>query len=362
MQRPLQPQIASVFETEELKGFSRSLTELHWLLLILVLLYFFIPSREITDTDALIAAMVGYAVFITVFRYLGPQHQASGWKLALESGAMITFISLSLWHTGLTESPLLNLYLLVIISCAITLGKAMTFLEVALIACCYLYIGYAEHGTALFAGETFTTLMTRFSPFLLVAYVTSLLAEDIIRANRKIMLLSQTDELTGLLNMRAFNLVLEKEIARAQRYQVPFTIVMIDIDGLKDINDGHGHEAGSRLLAAVADVLRSCTRKSDILARYGGDEFIILMTHTCLRQAAVPAERMRNAIRNTTLAIKDGDLSVSASIGIASFPENTRDAGAVLDKADSALYQSKQGGRNKATWCRDKALAAAACA
>ena len=362
MQQQTEPPSASVFHTEELRGFSRSLTELHWLLVILVLLYFFIPTREITNSDALIATLVGYAVFIIVSRYLVPQPRETRWKLALESWAMITFISVTLWHTGLTESPLLNLYLMVIIACAITLGKTMTFLMVALIACSYLYMGYAAHGEALFARETFTILMARFSPFLLVAYVTSILADDIIRASRKIVRLSQTDDLTGLLNLRAFNLVLEKEIARAQRYQEPFTIVMIDIDGLKDINHRYGHAAGSQLVAAVAGAVSGCVRRSDILARYGGDEFVILMTHTSLGQAVVPAERIRNAIRGTTLAINDTHLGVSASIGIASFPDNTRDAGAVLDKADSALRQSKQAGRDRLTWCSDRAVSAAACA
>lgn len=362
MQQQTEPPSASVLETEELRGFSRSLTALHWLLVILVLLYLFIPTREITNSDVLIATLVGYAVFIIVSRYLVSQPRETRWKLALESLAMIAFISVTLWHTGLTESPLLNLFLVVIIASAITLGKAITFLMVALIACGYLYMGYAAHGTNLFAGETFTSLMARFSPFLLAAYVTSMLAEDFIRASRKIMRLSQTDDLTGLLNMRAFNLVLEKEIARGQRYQEPFTIVMIDVDGLKDINDRHGRAAGSRLVAAVAGAVNGCVRKSDVLARYGEDEFVILMTHTSLGQAVVPAERIRKAICSTALAINDTHLGVSASIGIASFPDNTRDAGAVLDKAHSALCQSKKDGGDKVTWCSERAVSAAACA
>lgn len=362
MLKKVYPRLTSVLETEELRSFSRSIAELQWLLVILVLLYFFIPTREITNNDALIITLVSYASFIIAFRYLKLLPQETRWKLALETWAMIAFISVVIWHTGLIESPLLNLYLLVIIACAITLGKVMTFLEVALIACCYLYMGYTLHATALFVPETFTALMARFTPFLLVAYVTSMLATDILKAKQKITLLSQTDDLTGLLNMRAFNLVLEKEIARARRYEEPFTVVMIDVDGLKTINDRYGHEAGSHLVRAVAGSISGCVRKPDVLARYGGDEFVILMAHTGTRQAIVPAERILKAIRNTTLTVKGKHINASASIGIASFPDNVRDAGKVVDKADAALYQSKQGGRNKVTWYEPPSDAGTACA
>jgi diguanylate cyclase (GGDEF)-like protein len=362
MEENLNQRLASVLEAEELKGFARSIAELQLLLVILVLLYFFIPTREITNSDALVVAMISYSTFIIVIRYLNLLPRETRWKLAVETWAMISFISVVLWHTGLVESPLLNLYLLVIIACAITLGKIMTFLEVALIACCYLFMGYQAYATALFAPETFTMMMARFSPFLLVAYVTSMLAADILRAKKKITMLSQTDDLTSLLNMRAFNLVLQKEIACARRYASPFTLVMIDVDGLKTINDRYGHTAGSRLIKAVARSVRHCVRASDVVARYGGDEFVILMANTSTRDAIVPAEHIRKAIHNTTFTVKGKRFNASASIGIASFPDNVADPGEVLEKADDALYQSKQAGRNKVTWFEQHPHSATACA
>jgi len=233
--------VTSSYDKEELKGFTRSMAELQWLLLILVILYFFIPTRPITDSDGLIIAMVSYSIFVMLFRYMNFQSRESRWKLAIETWGMITFITIVLSHTGEVESPLLNLYLLVIIACAITLGKIMTLLEVMLIACCYLYMGYLSYSVGLFVPETFTMLMAKFSPFLLVAYVTSMLASDILHAKKRITLLSQTDDLTGLLNMRAFNNIMDREIARVTRYAHPFTVIMIDVDGLKSINDQYWH-------------------------------------------------------------------------------------------------------------------------
>ena len=350
MQHSITTPITSTYEKEELKGFSRSMAELHWLLLILVILYFFIPIQPVDNTDGLVLAMVSYSGFVLLFRYLNFHARETRLKLAVETWAMISFITIVLWYTGMVDSPLLNLYLLVIIACAITLGKIMTLLEVALIASCYLYMGHITYADALFAPQTFTTLMAKFSPFLLVAYVTSMLAADILQAKKRITLLSQTDDLTGLLNMRAFNLVLEKEIAQVMRHAQPFTIIMVDIDDLKGTNDQHGHTTGSRLIKTIAQSIKDCVRTSDVLARYGGDEFVIMMSHTSTGHARTAAERIRAAINNTSFDMNGVRISSTVSIGIASFPECVEDAADVLDKADIALYKSKQGGRNRVTY------------
>jgi diguanylate cyclase (GGDEF)-like protein len=293
--------------------------------------------------------MVCFALFVLVFRYLNFQIRETRFKLAVETWTMIGFITTVLWHTGLTESPLLNLYLLVIIACAITLGKVMTLLEVGLIACCYLLMGFKVYSVDLIAPGTFTMLMARFSPFLLVAYVTSVLASDILSARHKIKLLSQTDDLTRLYNMRTFNILLQQEIARVRRYGTPLTIIMIDIDELKRINDRHGHTAGSRLIQAVSTSLENCVRSSDVLARFGGDEFVVMINHTDSDGRRLTAERIRTAIANTSFDVEGKQVSTTASIGIASFPDDVSDARGVLDKADIALYKSKKTGRNKVT-------------
>jgi diguanylate cyclase (GGDEF)-like protein len=354
-QTPLADRIYEHIESEELKGFSRSIAELHWLLLILALLYFFIPTGPLDNSEGIIAAMVVYTTFILLFRYFGFQKRETRLRLAVETWAMTVFITVVLAHTGFTESPLLNLYLLVIIASAITLGKIMTLLEVLLIACCYLLLGFSHLSLEIFAPETFTALMAKFSPFLLVAYVTSMLAADIIAAKRRILQLSQTDELTGLLNMRAFNRLLDQELERARLDHTPFIVIMVDIDGLKDINDRHGHSAGTRLIRQVAETLKNSVRKTDIVARYGGDEFVILMHRASNDVAALCAERIRIAVNNTSFDAAGQRISTTASIGVAGFPDSVDEADKVLDKADLALYRSKQGGRNLVTWY-DRAL------
>jgi diguanylate cyclase (GGDEF)-like protein len=354
-QTPVADQMHEYIESEELKGFSRSIAELQWLLLVLVLLYAFIPTGPLEDTDGLILTMVGFAVFILLFRYVGFRNRETRLRLAIETWVMTGFITLVLLHTGYTESPLLNLYLLVIIACAITLGRVMTLLEVLLIACCYVYTGFSHYSLDILVPATFTSLMARFSPFLLVAYVTSLLAADIIAARRKILHLSQTDELTGLLNMRAFNQLFDRELERAKRSREPFIVLMVDVDGLKGINDRYGHSAGTHLIRRVADTLKDSVRKTDIVARYGGDEFVILMYGASSEVAGQCAERIRSAVNSNSFNFAGLRISATASIGIASFPDTVDEPDRVLDMADMALYRSKQYGRNQVTWC-DAAL------
>ena len=343
-------QHSEVFEKEDLQGFTRSMAELQWLLLILVLLYYFIPIRPITNSDALIVIMVCYSASVVIFRYLKLLTRDTRWKLAVETWLMIAFISLTLWHTGLVESPLLNLYLLVIIACAITLGKSMTLLEVMLIATIYLFMSHVSYGDATFSPATFTLLMAKFSPFLLVAYVTSMLTSDILTTKKKITILSQMDELTGLLNLRAFNLILDKEIAKAARSSHPLAVLMLDVDGLKSINDRYGHGAGSQLLQTVAGAIHNSIRTADVLARYGGDEFVILLANTSAAEARIMAGRIGSAVHNAAFEYKGARIQSSVSIGIASFPEGVSHVEEVLDKADLALYNSKHSGRNRVTY------------
>ncbi|MEZ5540924.1 MAG: GGDEF domain-containing protein [Pseudomonadota bacterium] len=349
MHPPHSVHLAGIFEAEELRGFSRSMADLHWLLLILVLAYFFIPGTAVTAPDAIVLASVLYTVFILIFRYLNILAPNTRLKLAIETWSMVIYITVVLQLTGHIDSPLINLYLLVIIACAIALGKAMTTLEVVLVASCYVLTGYQQYAEEMFTAQTLTLLAAKFSPFLLVAGVTSMLAADILAAKRKITLLSQTDELTGLLNMRAFNNILKREIERARRHDESLSLVMIDIDGLKQVNDLYGHATGSHMIQAAAQALQHCVRASDVIARYGGDEFVILMSRTTLDNARACAERIRNTISNTTLSVRGQCIAPSASIGLASYPEGVSEPAEVLDKADLALYNSKQCGRNRVT-------------
>ncbi|RLA09149.1 MAG: GGDEF domain-containing protein, partial [Gammaproteobacteria bacterium] len=212
----------------ELKGFSRTIAELEWLLLILVLLYFVVPTSIITDSWGLTLAMIIYASFIFSFRYSKLFTEETHWKLAIETWAMFVFITWAVYNSGGIESPLLNLYLLVIIVSALTLGKLTTLLEFIMITAVYFYLGRSENTESIYSITEFGEMMILFAPILLVGYVTTLLAADVQYARQELVMLSDTDELTGLKNRRAFKSELSNEVKKSMRYKRPFSIMMLD--------------------------------------------------------------------------------------------------------------------------------------
>lgn len=340
-------------EHAELRGFSRSVAELEWLLLILVILYIAVPGNFITDKWLIVKSCLFFAGFVLLFHYMNFYEKETRWKLAIEIWVMIGFITWILFNTGGIDSPLLNLYLLVIITSGLTLGKLTTFLILVLITCVYIYMGYPIFADTTFSLQGFGRLMTIFSPYLLIAYLTTMLSADLYYARKMFKQLSETDELTGLHNVRSFSNTLSLEIKKSSRYNQFFSILMIDADNLKNINDQFGHAAGDSAIKAMAHTIKYCLRESDVLARYGGDEFIVLLPQTDQNNATEAAERIRKAIENTSFDLEGHQIKSTVSIGIASFPSQAKNTNDLLRYADKALYKSKSSGRNKVTLYSD---------
>ncbi len=171
----------------------------------------------------------------------------------------------------------------------------------------------------------------------------------LVRSQIALRELAQTDALTGLANLRAFRARVEEEVKRARRYHTPLTCVMADMDQLKPINDELGHAAGDRAIAAVAAVIREELRETDFGARYGGDEFVILLPHTAGEEGRVFAERALARLRETELEIGGRRIHVGASFGVACLCDDLRDdaAEALVGAADAALYAAKREGRSR---------------
>ncbi len=161
--------------------------------------------------------------------------------------------------------------------------------------------------------------------------------------------LAQTDGLTDLYNHRFFHQLLAVEISRARRFQRPLSLIMLDIDHFKIYNDVNGHQAGDRALRQLAWLLKHSSRSYDLIARYGGDEFAIILPETDKKTAGEVAERIRVSI--ATAPLEHADVLPSGcctvSLGVASFPEDAVAEGDLVREADRALYQAKLGGRNR---------------
>lgn len=331
----------------ELRGFSRSFAELEWLLLVLILLYTVAAGASIENQWIILKYSLGFAAFVLAFRYLNFYRKETRWKLAIEVWVMIAYITSVLWYTGKIDSPLLNLYLLVIITSGITLGKLTTLLVLGLITALYIFMGLPTLPRGTLTFEHFSHMMTVFSPYLIIAYLTTMLSADLQFAKKMFKHLSETDEMTGLMNRRSFSDVITNEHNKSVRYNHTYSILMIDADGLKGINDKHGHEAGDKLITTLAETIANCLRESDSLARYGGDEFVALLPETNKQQAEDAGERIRKAVENTSFDMQGNLIKATVSIGVSSYPVDADNADGALIKADRALYKSKHEGGNQ---------------
>lgn len=166
------------------------------------------------------------------------------------------------------------------------------------------------------------------------------------RLYRKLEAEATTDGLTGLYNYRYYMEAVGRELKRAERFGEPFSVVMVDVDNLKEYNDRNGHLAGSSALKEMGEILRADAREIDIIAKYGGDEFSLLLPNTSMTGSLVFAERMLRRVHEHHFQ-GDPARRLTVSAGIAVYPEDGEDARILLQRADARLYQAKGSGRNR---------------
>ena len=179
------------------------------------------------------------------------------------------------------------------------------------------------------------------------ALYNAFLFQKLYREKAKLEKLAITDYLTGIYNIRYFYSRLEEEFSRAERYQMPLSCIMLDIDHFKKINDSYGHRIGDFILREFAQIVKRYTRKSDLLARYGGEEFILLLPQTSLKGALIEARRLQKVVREIRFRqLREGQ-GITVSFGISCFPDKgIKKSDDLINFADNALYKAKEKGRD----------------
>jgi diguanylate cyclase (GGDEF)-like protein len=160
--------------------------------------------------------------------------------------------------------------------------------------------------------------------------------------------LATTDSLTGIMNRRQFMSLAEQEFRRTRRYHHLFSLLILDIDHFKRINDSYGHMFGDQVIKAVVQEVAHILRKTDYLGRFGGEEFVILLSESDSGQALLVAQRILEGVAATTFHIREETVSVTVSIGVTTYQTEDESLDALLERADEALYQAKRQGRNRA--------------
>ncbi|GDY25931.1 GGDEF domain-containing protein [Agarivorans sp. Toyoura001] len=174
------------------------------------------------------------------------------------------------------------------------------------------------------------------------------------KLEQQLRFLSETDALTGAFNRRRFFESLANHFQTYHRHYLDCSLIMIDIDHFKAINDEHGHPCGDRILKQLYEVIKSQLRDVDLCSRMGGEEFAILLPHTEVNDAFVSAERIRKAVEQQLFSYQQGCLHVTVSIGVSSIESSDISRDSVLQRADDALYQAKKSGRNRS--CQHRQL------
>lgn len=228
------------------------------------------------------------------------------------------------------------------------------YVLLAFIAC--FILGYLYY--LINAHENYDSAPDLIAPamFFMGAGFVALVARIMLRTTRDLLRVSSletesaTDPLTGLANRRAFDRSWKVELARAKRFGLPLSLLMIDIDHFKGINDSYGHAVGDKVLIRVGQLICNGLRLSDVAARYGGEEFAVIAPHTAPNMAAIVADRVRAAVERDAcqaLGQHGSERNVTVSIGIAGSDDLALSTEGMFEHADTALYEAKRAGRNR---------------
>jgi diguanylate cyclase (GGDEF)-like protein/putative nucleotidyltransferase with HDIG domain len=269
----------------------------------------------------------------------------------------VWFIAHHMMAWGAISDHTLRLAVAGLISCIVFVAINHTVLALML----HFARGHSLRETGLFELEHFTTDLVfaalgvatyafwRFNPWLIPFAVAPLVLVHRSLAVPQLQAEARVDPKTGLFNARHFAAALAEEIQRAQRFDRPMSLIMADLDLLRDINNSYGHLAGDAVLRGIADVFRAQLRHYDVPARFGGEEFSILLPETPPEQAMEIAERIRRAVAQRTFDVETSSEPIRAtvSIGVAGFPKDGTDANELIHQADLAVYRAKLQGRNR---------------
>ncbi|MGB5354465.1 MAG: GGDEF domain-containing protein [Woeseia sp.] len=201
------------------------------------------------------------------------------------------------------------------------------------------------------AGSQLSTVVINRTMIIVLIWVATYLALRHLSIGRELRKLLReqalTDPLTGLFNRRHVFACIDKELKHYDRYKTVFSIILIDADHFKQVNDNYGHCTGDATLRLIARVCRDAVRGTDVVGRFGGEEFIILLPHTTTTEAAVVAERIRRDMGTVSNELLDGAVLVTLSLGVAEVGPGRNDFNSLLAAADKALYEAKNAGRNR---------------
>ena len=341
----------------------------------LVTLVLLIPIYNTIVTPYLIEAWIGLVATLTSFVFglavwavvrrgfyrpwLG--FLTSAVDVTIVSAALVAFLALGTPHVAVNSRIMYSVYFFSIGASSLRYDTRICIVTGAL--------AVVQYGLVLLAAGYFWDLNDlRYAPFtygmvswgdqfgrLVLLGASGVLATAIVDRSRQLRHLSALDRLTGLLNRGYFESRYQAEVARARRHGHPLAVALLDLDRYKNFNDRYGHSSGDVALRVLAETLVKGLRTSDIVARYGGDEFVVLLPETSPQAAFEKLEQLRLSVARAEFSIPRHDLTaqITLSAGIACLPDDGTDPVELLEVADRRLFEAKDGGRNRVVGPKD---------
>jgi diguanylate cyclase (GGDEF)-like protein len=328
-------------------AFDRVVRVVSWAFILAVATIVAVSGQWPSTQTAIFVLLVLAGLFVLTVHDILPLSFLGSARYVVEGSVAITFATLLLVLTGGSASPFFFAYALIVAGAALVLAPRPALL-VTTIAIGSYGVGVAADPARLPLTEAqLVAVGVNVAALILLTYVATVVAKEQRRSRDAAIQLSTVDSLTGLCNRAYLSAAVDREIQRSARSGRGFCVVMMDLDELKPINDRYGHFHGDRVLRGVSEIIRHGVRRIDTAARYGGDEFVVLLPETDPPGALILAEKIRQGAADLAIETQTERIRTSLSIGVVSYPEDGRTADDLMISADRAMYLSKRRGKNR---------------
>ena len=346
--RPAEDELDEVLRgTFAIDTFNQAVRVIAWSFILVVLLIVAASQLWQPVQPQIFATLVLAGIFVLVVHELLPATRVGTARMVLEGSAAIVFLTMLVILTGHALSPFFFLYPLLIGGAALIGPPRVTLVLSLETAVAYAIAALSGPIDSKDINDAVARVAINLTALLLLAYSGMVVSRVQRRTKDAAIRLSTVDSLTDLYNRAFFFNAVEREIQRSRRFRRGFCLLMMDLDGLKTINDRYGHYEGDVILRGVAQLIRSALRGIDIAARYGGDEFVAMLPETDQSGAYVVAEKIRQMASELVVEAGGTHISTSLSIGVVSYPDDGETADELMIAADEAMYSSKRMGKNR---------------
>jgi diguanylate cyclase (GGDEF)-like protein len=330
-----------------LDTYHRAIRVLAWSFILITMLVVSASQLWEPVQPQIYATIILAGIFVLAVHELMPPGSLSAIRVVIEGTAAIVFLTMLVMLTGNSSSPFFFLLALLIGGAALAAAPGVTVILTVETVIAYVVASFSTPVEATDFRITLARVAINVTALILLSYSGMVVARVQRRTREAAIRLSTVDSLTDLYNRAYFFNAVEHEIQRGKRFRRGFCLLMMDLDGLKSINDRYGHYQGDVVLRGVAQLIRAGLRGIDVAARYGGDEFVALLPETDPSGAYVVAEKIRQMVTELLVESSGHQITTSISIGVVSYPEDGQTADELMIAADEAMYSSKRLGKNR---------------